>query len=64
MSCGVRCRLSLDPVLLWLWRRLATAALIQPLVWELPYGTGVALKSTHTIKSESQLWESLQGQYR
>ena len=44
MSCGVGCRHSLDPVLLWLWRRLAPAARIQPLAWELPYAMGVALK--------------------
>ena len=25
-----------DPVLLWLWRRRAAAALIRPLAWELP----------------------------
>ena len=25
-----------DPVLLWLWRRPAAAALIGPLAWELP----------------------------
>jgi len=33
-----------DPVLLWLWRRLATAAPIQPLARELPYATGAAVK--------------------
>ena len=33
-----------DPMLLWLWYRLAAAALIQPLAWELPYAAGVALK--------------------
>ena len=29
---------------LWLWCRLAAAAPIRPLTWELPYGAGVALK--------------------
>ena len=29
-------------------RSVATAALIQPLDWELPYATGMALKYTHT----------------
>ena len=29
---------------LWLWCRPAAAALIQPLTWELPYATRVALK--------------------
>ena len=33
-----------DPELLWLWCRLAAAALIQPLAQELPYAVGVALK--------------------
>ena len=34
----------MDPVLLWLWRRLAAAALIPSLAWELPYAADVALK--------------------
>ena len=45
MSCGVGSRCILEPMLLWLWCRLAAAALIQPLVWELPYAVGVALKN-------------------
>ena len=36
MSCGVGHRHGLDKALLWLWFRLAAAALIQLLVWELP----------------------------
>ena len=43
MSCGVGHSYSSDPVLLWLWCRLAAAALIQPLTWEPPYATGAAL---------------------
>ena len=31
-------------LLLWLWCRPAAAAPIQPLAWELPHATGVALK--------------------
>ena len=34
-----------DPVWLWLWHRLAAAAPDQSLAYELPYATGVALKS-------------------
>ena len=34
----------MDLVLLWLWRRLATEALIQPLAWELPYAFGADLE--------------------
>ena len=36
MSCGVGQRHGWDLVLLWLWRRLAGAAPIQPLHWEIP----------------------------
>ena len=45
MSCGVGHRLGLDLAWLWLWCRLAAAALIQPLAWELPYAMDMALKS-------------------
>ena len=45
MNCGVGQRRSLDLALLWLWQRPAAAALIQPLTWELPYASGVALKA-------------------
>ena len=30
--------------MLWLWHRLAAAAPIRPLAWELPYAVGAALK--------------------
>ena len=43
-GCGVGHRHSSDLALLWLWRRSAVAALIQPLAWELPYAVGAALK--------------------
>ena len=45
VSCSVGYRCNLDPALLWLWQRQAAAAPIQPLAWELPYATSVALKS-------------------
>ena len=48
MSCGVGQRQGSDPELLWLWCRLATAAPIHPLAWELPYATGAALKRKKT----------------
>ena len=44
VSCGVGHRRGLDPALLWLWHRLAAAAPIQPLAWEPPNATDVALK--------------------
>ena len=43
--CGVGHRCGLDSVLLWLWHRLAAAALIRTLAWEPPYATGAALKT-------------------
>ena len=44
MGCGVGRRYGSDPMLLWLWRRLAAMAPIGPLAWELPYAAGAALK--------------------
>ena len=50
-----KCRHSSDLVLLWLWRRLAAVALIQPPTWELPYVVGVALKRQ---KKKKIIWEN------
>lgn len=53
--CGVGHRCSLNLFLLWQWCRLTHPALIQLLVWELPYATCVALKikwSSHCGASE------------
>ena len=44
----------LDPALLWLWCRLVTAALIQPLGWELPYAVGGALKRQKRPKKKKK----------
>ena len=38
-----------NPVLLWLWCKLAAAAPIQPLAWKRPYVTGAALKNKNKI---------------
>ena len=35
---------------LWLWHRLAAAASIRPLAWELPYVLDTALKKTKKKK--------------
>ena len=43
-SCGTGHRCGSDLVLLWLWCRLAAAALIRLLAGELPYAEGAALK--------------------
>ena len=44
MSCGLGHRCGSDLVVLWLWYRLAAAALVQPLAWELACSADVALK--------------------
>ena len=38
-----------DPALLWLWCKMAAAALTQPLAWELPYAPDTALKRQKVI---------------
>ena len=50
MSCDVGQRRSSGTALLW--HRPAAAAPIRPLVWELPYAVGVALKSEEKKKKE------------
>ena len=47
------CSRSLILALLWLWRRVAAAALIGPLAWERPYAKGVALKKEEIRPSPS-----------
>ena len=44
MSCGAGQTHGLDPMLLWLWHKLAATALIGPLAWEPPYASSAALK--------------------
>ena len=39
-----------DPALQWLWHRLAAAAPIGPLGWELPNAVGAALKNKNKKK--------------
>ena len=48
------CRRGSDPALLWLWRRLAAAAPIRPLAWELPYAVGAALKKKKKKKKKKR----------
>ena len=57
MSCGVGLRRSSDPALLWLWCRLAAAAPIGPLAWDLPYAAGATLKRQK--KKKSQLYTGM-----
>ena len=54
MRCGIVPQRGSDPTLLWLWCRIAAAALIQPLGWELPYALGVTLKRKEKKKKEKK----------
>ena len=56
MSCGIGRRFGSDLTLLWLWLwcRLAAAAPIQPLAWEIPYATGAALKRKSKKKKKKE----------
>ena len=54
MSYGVGRRRGSDPMLLWLWCKLATTAPIEPLAWEPPYAKGAALEKTKNKKKYSQ----------
>ena len=51
MSCRVGCRQRWNPVLLWLWCRLAAIAWFLPLTWEPPHAVDAAL-----LKNKSQEW--------
>ena len=48
MRCGVDYRHGSDPVLLWLWCRLAATAPIRSPAWEPPYAAEAALKTQKT----------------
>ena len=54
MSCDTGHRQGSDPVLLWLRRRQAAVAWIQPLARELPCAAGIALKKKSANVSDDQ----------
>ena len=58
MSCGVGHKCGLDLVLLWLRRRPAATAPMQPLAWEPPYALGMALKRLKKKEKKDMLKES------
>ena len=43
-SCSIGRGCVSDLALLWLWHRMAAAAPVQPLAWELPYAVGAVTK--------------------
>ena len=54
MNCGVGCRCSSYPELLWLWRGPAPTAPTVPLAWEPPYAAGIALKRPKKKKKKKK----------
>jgi len=54
VSCGVGCRHSSDPTLLWLWCRPAAINPIRPLAWEPPYTAGAALEKAKRQKKKEK----------
>ena len=54
VSYGSGCRRSSDPMLLWLWRRLAATAPVRPLAWEPPYATEAALEMAKGQKKKKE----------
>ena len=54
MSCDVGCRRSLDPGLLWPWRRPAATAPIGPLAWEPLYAEGAAQEMAKRKKDKKK----------
>ena len=54
VSCGVGCRRSSDPALLWLWRRPAATTPIRPLAWEPPYVAGTAQEKAKRNKRKKK----------
>ena len=61
---GIGGRWGLDLTWPWLWHRLAAAALIQPLAWELPYAAGVALKRKKGKKLSFEYYEKKKKNFR
>ena len=55
VSCDVGHRHGLDPMLLWLWCRLAATALIRRLAWEPPHAAGAALEEAKK-KRKKEIW--------
>ena len=57
MTCGVGCRCSSDPVLLWCWCRPAATALTPPLAWEPLYTMGAAQEmAKRQKKKKKKFW--------
>ena len=54
VSCGVAHRVSWDPVLLWLWCRLAATSLIQPSAWKFPDAVGAAKKKKTKARKQKE----------
>ena len=56
VSCGVGCRQGSDPLLLWLWCRLAATAPIGSLAWEPRSGPRKGKNKKKKKKTETDSW--------
>ena len=65
MSYGVGHRRRSDPVLLWLWYRLAATALMRPLAWKPPYATEVApeMAKRHKDKKKEKAFQDFKSYF-
>ena len=61
MSCGTGRRRGSDLVLLWLWRKPAPIAPVQPLAWEPPCAADAALRSKTKQKAKRNKKANAQG---
>ena len=52
--CGVGCKVSSDPALLWLWCRQVAIATIGLLAWEPPYAAGAAQEMAKRQKDKKK----------
>ena len=59
VGCGVGHRHGSVPMLLWLWRRPATTALIGPPAWKPPCAMGTALKKGKKTKKKKKAYHLL-----
>ena len=59
MSYDVGHRCGSDLTFLWLWHRLAAAALIRPLAWEPPHAVDAALKRQKDKKRRRKVKENI-----
>ena len=68
MSCDIGPKRDKESTLLWIWRRPAATAPIQPLAWEPPYAAGaaqeIAKRQKKKKKKKKKKREKLFGRFK